>query len=69
MAVARKALDGWQILGAEDLPEIWLYSNRLAAVVPSNMTGFGLSPMAPAALPMDVQFWRRIQSTLQPRSR
>lgn len=69
MAVARKALDGWQILGAEDLPEIWLYSNRLAAVVPSNMTGFGLSPMAPAALPMDVQFWRRIQSTPQPRSR
>lgn len=69
MAIARKALDGWQILGAEDLPEIWLYSNRLSAVVPSNMTGFGLTPTAPAALPMDVQFWRRIQSTPQPRSR
>jgi len=69
MAIARKALDGWQMLGAEDLPEIWLYSNRLAAVVPSNMTGFGLDPRAPAALPMDVQFWRRIQSTPQARSR
>jgi len=56
---ARKALDAWQEIAASDLPAIFLYSNRLGAVVPSDMTGFVLTPNAPAALPMGLEFWRR----------
>lgn len=61
-SAARDALNRWQMVGALDPPEIWLYSNRLSAIVPNAMTGFGLTPLSPAALPMDVQFWRRIQT-------
>jgi peptide/nickel transport system substrate-binding protein len=56
-AMARAALNRYQQLASRDLPVLYLYSNRLGAVVPSNMTGYGLDPLAPAALPMNVQFW------------
>jgi peptide/nickel transport system substrate-binding protein len=58
-AQARAALDRYQELAAEDLPVLYLYSNRLGAVVPSNLTGYDLTPLAPAALPMGLQFWQR----------
>jgi hypothetical protein len=41
------------------VPAIFLYSNRLGAVVPADLEGLGLTPLAPAALPMDLQFWHR----------
>ncbi|MBV9271263.1 MAG: peptide ABC transporter substrate-binding protein [Candidatus Eremiobacteraeota bacterium] len=56
---ARKALNDWQEIAARDLPAIFLYSNRLGALVPADMTGFELNPNAPAALPMGLEFWRR----------
>lgn len=56
---ARAALDRYQQLAARDLPALYLYSNRLAAVVPKNLTGYDLDPLTPAALPMGLQFWRR----------
>lgn len=56
---ARKDLNAWQQIAAQDLPAIFLYSNRLGAVVPADMTGFELTPNAPAALPMGLEFWRR----------
>jgi peptide/nickel transport system substrate-binding protein len=55
---ARAALDRYQELAAVDLPTLYLYSNRLGAIVPSRMTGFQLTPLSPAALPMGLQFWR-----------
>lgn len=58
-ATARAALDRYQELAAVDVPAIFLYSNRLGAVVPSDLEGLGLTPLAPAALPMDLQFWHR----------
>jgi peptide/nickel transport system substrate-binding protein len=58
-AAARAALNRYQELASVDLPAIYLYSNRLGAVVPSNMTGYDLDPLAPAALPMGLQFWQR----------
>lgn len=57
-AVARAALDRYQQIASRDLPVIFLYSNRLGAVVPSNLTGYDLDPLAPAALPMGLQFWK-----------
>ncbi len=59
-AVARRELDRYQELAALDLPVIYLYSVRLGAVVPSNLAGFDLDPLAPAALPMGLQFWHRV---------
>lgn len=56
---ARAALDRYQQLANEDLPVLYLYSNRLGAVVPKNLTGYDLDPLAPAALPMGLQFWKR----------
>ncbi len=56
---ARAALNRYQVLAATDLPALYLYSNRLGAIVPSGMTGFDLTPLAPAALPMGLQFWHR----------
>jgi peptide/nickel transport system substrate-binding protein len=58
-AAARTALNRYQQLASQELPVLYLYSNRLGAVVPSNMTGYDLDPLAPAALPMGVQFWTR----------
>ncbi|MGZ3496290.1 MAG: ABC transporter substrate-binding protein [Vulcanimicrobiaceae bacterium] len=55
---ARGALDKYQQLASRDLPALFLYSNRLGAIVPSRMTGYELTPLAPAALPMGLQFWR-----------
>ena len=63
---ARAALDRYQQLAARDLPAIYLYSNRLGAVVPKNLTGYDLDPLAPAALPMGLQFWRMHGSTGSP---
>ncbi len=60
VAVARRELDRYQELAASDLPVIYLYSVRLGAVVPSNLAGFDLDPLAPAALPMGLQFWHRV---------
>lgn len=60
---ARVALNRYQRLASEDLPVIYLYSNRLGAVVPADLRGYDLNPTAPAALPMGLQFWR-----LQPRA-
>ena len=57
-ALARAALDRYQQIASRDLPVIYLYSNRLGAVVPSNLTGYDLDPLAPAALPMGLQFWK-----------
>ena len=54
---ARAALDEYQQLASRDLPTLYLYSNRLGAIVPSRMTGYDLTPSAPAALPMGLQFW------------
>jgi len=62
---ARRELNAWQEIAARDLPAIFLYSNRLAAIVPSDLTGFELTPNAPAALPMGLEFWRR-ESTKNP---
>jgi len=59
-AVARRELDRYQELAAVDLPVIYLYSVRLGAVVPSNLYGYDLDPLAPAALPMGLQFWHRV---------
>jgi peptide/nickel transport system substrate-binding protein len=59
-AVARRELDRYQELAAADLPVIYLYSVRLGAVVPADLTGFDLDPLAPAALPMGLQFWHRM---------
>lgn len=56
-AVARAALNRYQQLASEDLPVLYLYSNRLGAVVPKKLTGYDLDPLAPAALPMGLQFW------------
>ena len=58
-ALSRAALNRYQQLAAEDLPVIYLYSNRLGAVVPRNLTGYDLDPLAPAALPMGLQFGQR----------
>ncbi len=57
-AQARAALNRYQELASVDLPVLYLYSNRLGAVVPSRLTGYDLAPLAPAALPMGLQFWR-----------
>jgi peptide/nickel transport system substrate-binding protein len=57
-AAARAALDRYQAAIADDPPALWLYSNRLAAVIPARLTGYDLSPRAAAALPQGVQFWR-----------
>jgi peptide/nickel transport system substrate-binding protein len=57
-AAARTALDAYQQTASIDLPVLYLYSNRLGAVVPSNMTGYELSPLSPAALPGGLQFWK-----------
>lgn len=59
-AVAKQELDRYQELAAADLPVIYLYSIRLGAVVPADLTGFDLDPLAPAALPMGLQFWHRM---------
>ncbi len=56
-AIARRALDRYQQLASRDLPVIYLYSNRLGAVVPRGLRGYDLDPLAPAALPMGLQFW------------
>ena len=58
VTIARGALYRYQELAAADLPVIYLYSVRLGAVVPSNLYGYDLDPLAPAALPMGLQFWR-----------
>lgn len=58
-ALSRAALNRYQQLASDDLPVIYLYSNRLGAVVPRNLTGYDLDPLAPAALPMGLQFWQR----------
>lgn len=55
---ARAALDRYQELAAEDLPALFLYSNRLGAVIPSNLEGYELTPLAAAALPTGVATWR-----------
>lgn len=57
-AASRAALNRYQQLASRNLPVIYLYSNRLGAVVPRNLTGYDLNPLAPAALPMGLQFWR-----------
>jgi peptide/nickel transport system substrate-binding protein len=59
-AIARRELNRYQELAAVDLPVIYLYSVRLGAVVPANLAGFDLDPLAPAALPMGLQFWHRV---------
>jgi peptide/nickel transport system substrate-binding protein len=57
-AQARADLNAYQELAARELPVLFLYSNRLAAIVPSNLTGYELTPDAHAALPMGQQFWK-----------
>jgi peptide/nickel transport system substrate-binding protein len=57
-AIAGAALDRYQELASRELPVIYLYSNRLGAVVPRGLTGYELTPVAPAALPMGLQFWQ-----------
>ncbi|MDQ6932190.1 MAG: peptide ABC transporter substrate-binding protein [Candidatus Eremiobacteraeota bacterium] len=55
--VARQALDAYQEAAARDLPAIFLYSNKLGAVIPENLRGYVLTPNAPAALPMGLETW------------
>ncbi len=62
-ARSRAALDRYQQLASRDLPVIFLYSNRLGAVVPKNLTGYDLDPMTPSAMPMGLQFWRRSKNS------
>ncbi len=57
---ARMALNRYQEIASTQLPVLYLYSNRLGAVVPSDLAGYELNPLAPAALPMGLQFWRRV---------
>jgi peptide/nickel transport system substrate-binding protein len=57
-AVSRAALNRYQELASADLPVIYLFSNRLGAVVPPNLTGYDLDPLSAAALPTGLQFWR-----------
>jgi peptide/nickel transport system substrate-binding protein len=57
-AQARAQLDRYQELSSQDVPVIFLYSMRLGAVVPANLVGYDLYPLAPAALPTGLQFWR-----------
>jgi len=59
LAASRAALDRYQAIAARELPALYLYSVRLAAVVPKNLQGLGLSPLSAAALPQDPQFWYR----------
>ncbi|HEV2260919.1 MAG TPA: peptide ABC transporter substrate-binding protein [Candidatus Rubrimentiphilum sp.] len=54
---ARRELFRYQQIASEDLPVIYLYSVRLGAVVPPDLRGYDLDPLAPAALPMGLQFW------------
>lgn len=56
--LAQRALDRYQELASTVLPVLYLYSNRLGAVVPSRLEGYELNPLAPAALPQGLQFWR-----------
>ena len=67
-AAARMALDRYQELASVDLPVIYLYSNRLGAVVPPALRGYDLDPTAPAALPMGLQFWQMNPRTAAGRS-
>lgn len=55
--IAQAALKRYQELASDDLPRLYLYSNRLGAVVPRDLSGYVLTPLAPAALPMGLQFW------------
>ena len=55
---ARAALNRYQKIANTQLPSLFLFSNRLGAVVPAKLTGYDLDPLAPAALPMGLQFWR-----------
>ncbi len=57
-AASQQALNRYQELAARELPVIYLYSNRLGAVVPRSLTGYDLDPLAPAALPMGLQYWQ-----------
>jgi peptide/nickel transport system substrate-binding protein len=67
-AASRAALDRYQRVANADLPVIYLYSNRLAAVVPANLSGYDLDPTAPAALPMGLEFWQTNPRTSRRRS-
>lgn len=66
---AQAALDRYQEFASRELPVLYLYSNRLGAVVPSSLTGYDLTPTAPAALPMGLQFWQMHPSTAAKRSK
>ncbi|MFN2450334.1 MAG: ABC transporter substrate-binding protein [Candidatus Baltobacteraceae bacterium] len=57
-ARGRAALDRYQELASRELPVLYLYSNRLGAAIPRDLGGFDLNPLAPAALPMGMQFWQ-----------
>ena len=58
LAASRAALDAYQEFAARDLPVLYLYSNRLGAVLPSNLRGYDLDPSAHAALPTSLETWR-----------
>ena len=61
MAASRAALHAYQEFASRDLPVLYLYSNRLGAVVPSNLRGYELDPSARAALPTSLQTWRLVK--------
>ncbi len=56
---ARKALDEYQMVAARELPALFLYSNMLGAVIPNDLRGYELTPVASAALPTGLQFWHK----------
>ncbi|MDQ6826918.1 MAG: peptide ABC transporter substrate-binding protein [Candidatus Eremiobacteraeota bacterium] len=58
-SVGRQALYAYQEAAAQDLPALFLYSNKLGAVVPDNLEGYVLTPTAAAALPMGLETWRK----------
>lgn len=60
-AASRAALDAYQEFASRDLPVLYLYSNRLGAVLPSNLRGYDLDPSAHAALPTSLETWRLVK--------
>lgn len=58
LTASRAALYRYQAIAAKDLPALFLYSNRLGAVIPSNLRDYELNPTTHSAMPTGVQFWR-----------
>jgi len=67
VTASRVALNRYQVISATDLPALFLYSNRLGAVVPSNLRGYELNPTTHSAMPTGLARWRLQPSSATPR--